>query len=92
MGCDCSSVLDTESLDDCLVGFHRRGRSPPTHPSQIAREAHFFERAVQGTLVDMSQSRVVGLRVSEREKHFWLKPERCSALLNWLQPFTRRVN
>jgi hypothetical protein len=52
------------------------------HPSQIAREAYYFERAVQGTLVDMSQSGVVGLRSHGREKHYWLKPEHWAALLN----------
>ncbi|MEI6197936.1 MAG: hypothetical protein WCS42_26780 [Verrucomicrobiota bacterium] len=52
------------------------------HPSQIAREAYYFERAVQGTLVDMSQSGVVGLRLQGREKHYWLKPENWAALLN----------
>ncbi len=52
------------------------------HPSQIAREACYFERAVQGTLVDMSQSGVVGLRSHGREKHYWLKPENWATLLN----------
>ena len=52
------------------------------HPSQIAREAYYFERAVQGTLVDMNQSGVVGLRIHGREKHYWLKPEHWAALLN----------
>jgi hypothetical protein len=52
------------------------------HPSQIAREAYYFERAVQGTLVDMNQSGVVGLRAHGREKHYWLKPEHWAALLN----------
>jgi hypothetical protein len=52
------------------------------HPSQIAREAYYFERAVQGTLVDMSQSGVVGLRSHGREKHYWLKQEHWAALLN----------
>ncbi len=52
------------------------------HPSQIAREAYYFERAVQGTLVDMNQSGVAGLRAHGREKHYWLKPEHWAALLN----------
>jgi len=52
------------------------------HPSQIAREAYYFERAVQGTLVDMNQSGVVGLRANGREKHYWLKPDHWAALLN----------
>jgi hypothetical protein len=52
------------------------------HPSQIAREAYYFERAVQGTLVDMSQSSVVGLRPRGREKHYWLKQEHWASLLN----------
>jgi len=57
------------------------------HPSQIARETYCFERAVQGTLVDMSQSGVVGLRSQGREKHYWLKPEHWAALLNRSQVF-----
>jgi hypothetical protein len=52
------------------------------HPSQIAREAYYFERAIQSTLVDMSLSGVVGLRAHGREKHYWLKQEHWTALLN----------
>ena len=37
---------------------------------------------MQGTLVDMSRSGVVGLRSQGREKHYWLKPEQWAALLN----------
>ncbi len=61
------------------------------HPSQIAREAYYFERAVQGTLVDMSQSGVVGLRCQGREKHYWLKQEHWAALLNRPQSFPQWV-
>lgn len=61
------------------------------HPSQIAREAYYFERAVQGTLVDMLQSGVVGLRSHGREKHYWLKPEHWAALLNRPPVFPRWV-
>lgn len=52
------------------------------HPSQIAREAYYFERAVQGTLVDMLQSGVVQLRSSGREKHYWLLQKHWAELLN----------
>ncbi|MGA3268535.1 MAG: hypothetical protein ABSE16_17140 [Verrucomicrobiota bacterium] len=52
------------------------------HPSQIAREAYYFERAVQGTLVDMLQSGVVRLRSSGREKHYWLLQKHWAELLN----------
>ena len=61
------------------------------HPSQIAREAYYFERAVQSTLVDMSQSGVVGLRAHGREKHYWLKPEHWATLLNRPPVFPRWV-
>ena len=61
------------------------------HPAQIAREAYYFERAVQGTLVDMLQSGVVGLRFQGREKHYWLKPEPWAALLNRSPVFPRWV-
>ena len=52
------------------------------HPSQIARAAYYFERAVQGTLADMSRSGVVQLRTASREKHYWLKPDQWLPLLN----------
>ncbi|HEX4121763.1 MAG TPA: hypothetical protein VH619_14165 [Verrucomicrobiae bacterium] len=61
------------------------------HPSRIARESYCFERAVQGTLVDMSQSGVVGLRSQGRQKHYWLKPEPWAALLNRPQVFPHWV-
>jgi hypothetical protein len=61
------------------------------HPSEIARETYCFERAVQGTLVDMSWSGVVGLRSRGREKHYWLKPEHWAALLNRPQVFPHWV-
>jgi hypothetical protein len=57
------------------------------HPSQIAREAYYFGRAVQGTLVDMSQSGVVQLRSSGREKHYWLLQKHWAALLNRPEQF-----
>ena len=52
------------------------------HPSQIARDAYYFERAVQGTLVDMSRSGVIHVRAASREKHYWLKQEQWMQLLN----------
>jgi hypothetical protein len=52
------------------------------HPSQIARDACYFERAVQGTLVDMSRSGVIQVRAASREKHYWLKQEQWMQLLN----------
>jgi hypothetical protein len=52
------------------------------HPSQIPRAAHRFEGAVQETLVDMSHSGGVGLRLQGRERHYWLKPEHRAVLLN----------
>jgi hypothetical protein len=52
------------------------------HPSQIAREAYYFERAVQGTLVDMSRSGVIQVRAASREKHYWLKQNQWMQLLN----------
>jgi hypothetical protein len=61
------------------------------HPSQIAREAFFFERAVQATLVDMLQSGVVQLRLSGREKHYWLVQQPWSVLLNRPQAFPQWV-
>jgi len=61
------------------------------HPSQIAREAGYFERAVQGTLVDMLQSGVVQLRPSGREKHYWLVQQSWAALLNRPEPFPQWI-
>ena len=61
------------------------------HPSQMAREAYYFQRAVQGTLVDMNQSGVVGLRLQGRQKHYWLRQESWAALLNRPQVFPQWV-
>jgi hypothetical protein len=52
------------------------------HPSQIARDAYFFIRAVQGTLVDMNRSGVIQVRTTGREKHYWLKQDSWKQLLN----------
>ncbi len=52
------------------------------HPSQIARDAYYYVRAVQNVLVEMNRSGVVQLRSAGREKHYWLKTERWAALLN----------
>ena len=52
------------------------------HPAQIAREAYYFERAVQGTLVDMSRSGVIQVRSAKREKRYWLKTAVWLRLLN----------
>ncbi len=52
------------------------------HPSQIAREAYYFERAVQGTLADMSRSGIIQVRASNREKHYWINRDHWMRLLN----------
>lgn len=52
------------------------------HPAQIAREGYYFERAVQGTLVDMSRSGVIQLRSANREKRYWLRQNEWLQLLN----------
>ena len=51
------------------------------HPSQIARDAYYFERAVQGTLVDMSRSCIIQVRPTNREKRYWLKQDDWMRLL-----------
>lgn len=63
------------------------------HPSEIAREAGYFERSVQTTLVDMSQSGIVHLRAdpSKREKRYWLKPDAWWTLLNRTEPAPRWI-
>lgn len=61
------------------------------HPSAIARDAYYAERAVQGTLVDMLQSGVVQLRTSGREKHYWLQAEPWATLLKRPDQFPRWV-
>ena len=53
-----------------------------SHPSQIARDTYYFDRAVQGTLVDMSRSGVIQVRTTNREKHYWLKQDSWWRLLN----------
>lgn len=61
------------------------------HPSQVARDAYYFERGVQNTLVDMSASGIVQLRTSVREKHYWLKQEQWLTLLNQAEPTPKWV-
>jgi hypothetical protein len=61
------------------------------HPSQIARDAYYFVRAVQNTLVEMSRSGIVHLRSAGREKHYWLKTEQWAALLNRNEQFPKWV-
>ncbi len=61
------------------------------HPSRIARDAYFFARAVQNTLVEMSRSGIVHLRSSGREKHYWLKAEHWAVLLNRDEQFPKWV-
>jgi hypothetical protein len=61
------------------------------HPSQIAREAYYYERAIQNTLVDLSQSGVVQLRSAGREKHYWLKTDHWATLLNRPEQFPKWV-
>jgi hypothetical protein len=52
------------------------------HPSQIAREAYFFQKTVQDTLVDMLASGVVEYRQKGKEKHYWIKQEPWLRMLN----------
>jgi hypothetical protein len=61
------------------------------HPSEIARETYCFERAAQGTLVDMHRSGVVGLRLKGREKHYWVNQEHWAKLLNRPETFPQWV-
>ena len=61
------------------------------HPSEIAYEAYFYERSIQNMLVDLSQSGVVQLRSSGREKHYWLKPDQWATLLNRSEQFPKWV-
>jgi len=61
------------------------------HPSEIAHEAYYYERSIQNTLVDLSQSGVVQLRSSGREKHYWLEPDHWATLLNRPGPFPKWV-
>lgn len=56
------------------------------HPSQIARDAYYFERAVQGTLVDMSRSGVIQVRATGRAKYYWLRHDSWRQLLNRTEP------
>jgi hypothetical protein len=72
-----------------LVGVNSRAEAlvyllthEAAHPSQIAREAYYYDRAIQNTLVELGQSGVVQLRSSGREKHYWLKVDHWATLLN----------
>ncbi|MBI4023993.1 MAG: hypothetical protein HY360_03375 [Verrucomicrobia bacterium] len=61
------------------------------HPSQIARESYGDMRAIQNTLVDMSQSGIVQLRTFGREKHYWLKQDHWATLLNRPESFPKWI-
>jgi hypothetical protein len=61
------------------------------HPSQIARDAYYYVRAVQNTLVEMNRSSVVQLRTSGREKHYWMRSEPWAVLLNRDVPFRQWI-
>jgi hypothetical protein len=61
------------------------------HPSRIARDAYYFGRTVQNTLVDMTHSGVINLRKAGREKHYWLRPDVWATLLNREEPFPQWI-
>jgi hypothetical protein len=61
------------------------------HPSRIARDAYYYGRAVQNTLVDRAHPGVINLRMAGREKHYWLKPDGWATLLNRREPFPRWI-
>ena len=61
------------------------------HPSQIARDAYYFQRTVQSTLVEMMASGVVNFRGVRREKHYWIRPEHWAVLLNRKEPLPRWI-
>ena len=51
------------------------------HPSEAARRTAYYQRTIQTTLVEMSQSGVVSVRTSNKEKYYRLKPGILDALL-----------
>ncbi len=60
----------------CLLGA-----SDEIHPADIARQTGYFARTTQSALVEMARSGVVEMRISNREKMYWLKPGLLDNLL-----------
>ncbi|RKY04633.1 MAG: hypothetical protein DRP56_09810 [Planctomycetota bacterium] len=51
------------------------------HPSEAARRTAYYQKTVQTTLVEMSQSGVILTRTSKKEKFYRLKPDILDTLL-----------
>ena len=52
------------------------------HPSEAARRTAYYQKTIQTTLVEMTQSGVVLTRTSKKEKFYRLKPGILDTLLN----------
>ena len=61
------------------------------HPSEIARCCAYHERAIQATLAEMSQSGVIQIKTTGREKHYWIKSGQWWPLLNRAERHPRWV-
>lgn len=61
------------------------------HASAIAKQSYYFPRAVQNALVDISRSGVAQIRSEGREKHYWLKQDAWSRLLNRNEVFPKWI-
>lgn len=53
------------------------------HPAEIARRVGYFSKTAQLVLNEMETSGHIHSRRSDREKHFWLRPEEWRFLLTW---------
>jgi hypothetical protein len=60
----------------CLLGANDE-----IHPADIARQTGYFARTIQSALAEMARSGVVEVRISNREKKYWLKPGLLDNLL-----------
>jgi hypothetical protein len=53
------------------------------HPAEVARRVGYFSKTAQLVLNEMEESGHIHSRRSDREKHFWLRPEEWRFLLTW---------
>jgi hypothetical protein len=71
-----------------LLGIHARAEilcllasAKEVHPTEAARQTAYYQKTIQTTLVEMSQSGVIQTRTSKKEKFYRLKPDMLDALL-----------
>ncbi len=62
------------------------------HPSEAARQTHYYQKTVQLALVEMAQSSAIRVRTSKKEKYYHLKPDVLDELLKPTGQTPRWIN